>query len=423
MRLATALYLVGIFLFILFTDALAGISGQSLAYGPLTAAMLVLVLVAMASGPRNFLQRWYVESPISAAGLLFLLGLAISLPNSRDLGLALKDFVRWTFIWMVFAPATRAVCSDERQCTKVARVAGILILAFGAMAVGDLMSGGRVTPGLIGRQGINAAGRYMSVYGNAGIFAGMLTVGLPLVLVPALSPGRWTARLAWGAGATLIGGAMLLTGTRITLLTAAVACVIIFGAQRRWWVVIGVGLAIAAAVLAPTDLLVKSAPTVGRVQETMTSTGSGQRSLERRLLIWSLAADMIAESPVFGRGGSQLRFAQHAGFKRAHNAWLDAWIDGGLPAAVAVMLVTVLVLRRTWLTLAGRSPQFRHPTHVALVAASCAVLVGWTVRAGIGGRIDWLPIFMMHAMCWDRTPARGGIADETPEHQSAADSA
>lgn len=399
--MATGLYLTGVFLFILFTDALVGISGQSLAYGPLSAALLVLVLSGATRGPRNFLQQWYVENPMTLAGLLFLLGLAISLPNAHDVGLAAKDFVRWTFIWLVFAPATRAICRTEKQCALVTRSAVIAIIALGAVALGDLLTGGGLTPHLIGRAGVNEAGRYMSVYGNAGIFAGMLTVGLPLALTPALSPGKWSARCVWAVGALAIFAAMLLTGTRITLLTSVAACIVILGAQRRWWVAGIVGVIIVAGALLPVSSLTDASPTLARVQETITSTGSGERSLQRRLLIWSLAAEMIAESPVFGHGGSQLRFAQHAGFKRAHNAWLDAWLDGGLPAAVAMLLVTALVLKRTVETLVGRIPQYRRPTHVALVAASCAVLVGWTVRAGIGGRIDWLPIFLLYGIYWD----------------------
>ena len=38
---------------------------------------------------------------------------------------------------------------------------------------------------------------------------------------------------------------------------------------------------------------------------------------------------------------------------------------------------------------------------MALVAASCAVLIGWLVRAGIGSRIDWLPIFLLFSLCWE----------------------
>jgi len=414
MRLATALYLAGVFLFILFTDAIFGISGQSLAYAPLTAALLVLVVVALVAGPRDFLGRWYIASPMLVPGLLFITGLVISLPNARDLGLAAKDLARWSFVWLVFAPATRAICDGPRRCRLVTQAAGIFIVIFAVVAVGDLLTGGALTPGLIGRSGITQAGRYMSVYGNAGVFAGMLTVGLPLALVRVANPGRGSVRLLWLVGVAVVGAAMLLTGTRTTLLTAAVAAGIIFAAQRRWWLAGAVTLAIMAAAFTPVSAVLGGAPTVSRVQETVEGVGSGQRSLARRLLIWSLALEMIQEQPVFGRGGSQLRFAQHAGFKRAHNAWLDAWLDGGLPAALAMLVLTGLVLGRAWRTLLGRERRYRDPTHVGLVAASCAVLVGWTVRAGIGGRIDWFPIFLLFAACWDVT----GAAEDTGEPQA-----
>jgi len=115
-----------------------------------------------------------------------------------------------------------------------------------------------------------------------------------------------------------------------------------------------------------------------------------------------VAAELVQRSPIIGVGGSQLRFHQHAGFNRAHNAWLDAWVDGGLLAALAMLLVTASVLRRAWTTIARGRRLYLEPTHVALVAACLAVLTGWLVRAGIGGRIDWLPIFMLFGLWWER---------------------
>ncbi|MFW5869222.1 MAG: hypothetical protein ACOCX2_15455, partial [Armatimonadota bacterium] len=55
------------------------------------------------------------------------------------------------------------------------------------------------------------------------------------------------------------------------------------------------------------------------------------------------------------------------------------------------------------------------PTHVGLLAASLAVLVGWTVRAGIGGRIDWLPIFMLCSVWWDPRECMNGERGDADE--------
>jgi len=150
MLLATGLYLAGVFLFTLFTRAFFGVSGQSLAYGPLSAALLVLVYLGLTRGPRNFLEQWYTTSPTIVPGFLFLTGLAISVPNARDVGLAAKDFLRWSFVWLAFAPATRAICGEERRCRLLAQATVVFILLFGALAVGDLFAGGRVTARLLG---------------------------------------------------------------------------------------------------------------------------------------------------------------------------------------------------------------------------------------------------------------------------------
>lgn len=403
MLLATGLYLIGVFLFTLFTRAFFGVSGQSLAYGPLSAALLVLICLALTRGPRNFLQRWYVTSPSVVPGLLFMAGLAISLPNARDLGLAAKDLLRWSFVWLAFAPATRAICDEERRCSLLTQATVGFVLLFGALAVGDLFARGGVTARLLGQPGISPQGRYESIYENAGIFAGMLNVAFPLALVAAIVARRRVSRVLWAVGTAVIVLAMLLSGTRATVAAALVAGVIIFAVRRQWWAV-GLLVAIVAGMLAfaQTPLLGQS-PTLTRVHDLMTGRGSGFRSMERRLLIWSVALDLVQTHPFFGFGGSQLRYLQHAGFNRAHNAWLDAWLDGGLLSALAMAMIAYLVLRRTWQTLSGRVARYRQPTHVALVAASCAVLIGWLVRAGIGSRIDWLPIFLLFSLCWDRT--------------------
>lgn len=406
MAIVTALYLVALLLITLFTDVIFGLNAQSLAYAPLTLALLVLLYLALTDRPRDFLQRWYVSSPLMAVGLLFLAGLAASLPNAHDLGLAAKDFARWSFVFLVYAPVTRAVCADGRRCALFGRATAAFVILFASLTFADVLTGGRATLGLLGREGVTGELRYWSLYENAGVFAGMLMVGFPLALVAALGEGRWWERIAWAAGVVVIVVGMLVSGSRAAVISALVATAAIAIALRCWWLL---GGATAAAVV---GLLLISAGTLSgpssleRLQQVTTGTGTGTISLNRRLLAWSLAAELIERSPIIGWGGAQLRFHQHAGFNRAHNAWLDAWLDGGLLALLAMLLVTARVLQRAWATLGRRAPRLLEPTQVALVAASLAVMTGWLVRAGIGSRIDWLPIFMLFGLWWDQDRAR-----------------
>jgi len=401
MRLATVLYLVALLLITLFSDVIFGVSAQSLAYGPLALALLALVYPALTDGPQDFLHRWYASSPMMAAGLLFLAGLAASMPNAHEVGLAAKDFLRWSFVWLVYAPVTRALCDDARRCRLFARATGAFVIGFAALAAGDLFAGGGLTRAIIGQAGVSGQGRYASLYGNPGVFAGMLIVGFPLALVPALNE-RGTRRLPWLAGTGVIVAGMLVSGSRAALAAAVVATVAIGLAQRRWWLVgataalvVGLGVLVNARAL-------EGPPALERLQQLATHSGTGERSFRRRAIIWGVASELVQHSPLIGMGGSQLRFHQHSGFKRAHNAWLDAWVDGGLLAALAMLLVTAQVLRRAWATLTHRRRLYLEPTHVALMAACLAVLTGWLVRAGIGGRIDWLPIFMLFGLWWER---------------------
>ncbi|MGD9497000.1 MAG: O-antigen ligase family protein [Armatimonadota bacterium] len=412
MAIATGLYLAALVLITLFTDVIFGVSAQSLAYGPISLALVVLLYLGMTDRPRDFLDRWYSSSPLAAAGLLFLAGLAAALPNARDLGLAARDLLRWSFVWLVFAPVTRALCDSPQRCRLFARTAAALIVGFAAFTVADLLTGAAVTSALVGRAGVSPEGRFWSLYGNAGVLAGMLIVGLPLALVPALTDGRAWGRWAWGLATLLLITAMLLSGSRAALAAGAVAVSTVALALRRWWLLgVVVGTAASVALLLGTRPL-QGPPGLVRLQQLATHSGPGMHSLQRRELIWSVAAHLLQRSPLIGLGGSQLRFHQHAGFRRAHNAWLDAWLDGGLPALLAMLVVTWRILRRAGATVRGQCARYRDPTHAALVAACLAVLVGWLVRAGIGGRIDWLPVFMLFGLWWERPacerPPMGG---------------
>ena len=112
MFVATGLYLLALLLITLFSDVLFGVNAQSLAYAPLTLALIVLAYTAMAGERPGFLHRWYTSSPLIVAGLLFLAGLAAALPLARDLPLAAKDFLRWSFVWLVFAPVTTSIATS-----------------------------------------------------------------------------------------------------------------------------------------------------------------------------------------------------------------------------------------------------------------------------------------------------------------------
>jgi O-antigen ligase len=401
MSIATGLYLIALFLITLFTDVVFGINAQSLAYAPLTLALLVLLYVAMVGERRDFLRRYYTSSPMIVPGLLFLAGLAMALPQAQDVGLAGKDFLRWGFVWLVFAPVTRAVCSTPRRTRLCARAVPAFIAVFASLTVADLAFGGEIVRTLLGVAGVTSEGRYQSLYQNAGIFAGMLIVGFPLALTPALTQQRWQSRLLWAAAAAIMAGGILLSGSRAAVVAALLSVAVIGLLLRRRWLV----AAVAVLVLTGAGLMFSGdlggPPAVARFQDVLTQRGTGHYSLNRRMQIWREAGELIQRSPVIGWGGSQLRFHQGLGFNRAHNAWLDAWLDGGLPAALAMVIVTAVVLRRAWWTYFAGPVRWRDPTHVALLAASLAVLAGWTVRAGIGGRIDWLPIFMLCSVWWD----------------------
>jgi len=431
MAIATALYLAALLLITLFTDvnfsvvgqASSPVNAQSLAYAPLTLALLVLIYCAMAGERPGFLHAWYTSSPLIVPGLLFLAGLAAALPHAQDLALAAKDFLRWSFVWLVFAPVTRAVCSSERRGRLCARIVPVFVATFATLTVADLALGTGVVRWLTGEEGIAADGRHQSLYDNAGIFAGMLIVAFPLALAPALTERRLRAKLPWIVASIVIACGALLSGSRAALVAGVIATITLGVLLRRRWLVAGtVALALAMAAVVWMGEI-SGPPSVARFSDLLEQRGSGRHSVARRMQIWSVAGELIERSPVIGWGGAQLRYHQRLGFNRAHNAWLDAWLDGGLPALAAMALVTAIVLRRAWWTAMLRPERWMQPTHLALLVSSIAVLVGWTVRAGIGGRIDWVPLFMLCSACWDEPGADAGRAEGPPEARMSCMSA
>ena len=423
MTIATALYLAALLLITLFTDVIFGVNAQSLAYAPLTLALLILLYSAMAGERPDFLRAWYSSSPLIVPGLLFLAGLAAAMPHAQDIGLAARDFLRWSFVWLVFAPVTRAVCSSEGRARLCARIVPVFVATFAMLTVADLALGTGIVRWLTGEAGIAADGRHQSLYDNAGIFAGMLIVAFPLALAPALTEPRLGVKLPWIAASTIIACGALLSGSRAALVAGIIAAITLGTLLCRSWLIAGtVGLALAMAAVVWTGEI-SGPPSVARFADLVEQRGSGRYSVARRMQIWSVAGDLIERSPVIGWGGAQLRYHQRLGFNRAHNAWLDAWLDGGLPALAAMGLVTTIVLRRAWWTALLRPERWMEPTHLALVASSIAVLVGWTVRAGIGGRIDWLPVFMLCSACWDAPGSDAGRSERPPEERMSSMSA
>jgi len=162
------------------------------------------------------------------------------------------------------------------------------------------------------------------------------------------------AQLLAAVAAGLLGGGLLLTGSRygialaaIATATALVAATLVGMGRRTWWPAIRLAAVVALAALVAVGLRAAGAAPVADLNPlaVVQSRGTGIASMSARLDFWQAALGMGAAHPITGAG--LLRFPEYANCYAdlsywgwtPHNDWLYAWAEGGL-----VLLAPMLVL-------------------------------------------------------------------------------
>lgn len=189
---------------------------------------------------------------------------------------------------------------------------------------------------------------YGPVY-NPNEAAMMVGVCLLLVVFHVLPAAR--RRLPWALMAVLLGGGIVLSGSRMPLAALLVTGGIGLALQRRWR-----RLAAGAAALA---LVVAVLATAGLGIERMLGRGDSYR-----LAVWQAVAERIAQRPWLGEGALTDDSVQvparapHTGNFRVqhpHNIFLATTLYGGLPALALLLSVLLFAGQAALrLALAGR---------------------------------------------------------------------
>jgi O-antigen ligase len=263
-----------------------------------------------------------------------------------------------------------------------ARISGALASAAGIVATvtlaqwagGDPFAAAGWIPGLAG--GSDRLRMYGTL-GNPNFVAAWLAITVPtgIVLTRRLAAGgRRLLAVCSAAGAVLAVAAIAATGSRggaLALAAGLVSLAIFTGVRRAWWLV---AAALAASVVVP---LVSTARPIAA-------------TLAGRLYIWRVALPHALDRPLTGWGpgafelvyhdwqGSQEPAPDTAGFagpqQRAHNDYLDALVERGVPGAAATCLLFVagvMVRRRS-------RPDDRH---VFVAGAAAAMMAAAAVAA------------------------------------------
>lgn len=219
---------------------------------------------------------------------------------------------------------------------------------------------------------------------NANMVGGALALLLPPTVALVLWGRGWPLRVLALIAAAGLGLFLLLSQSRGAWLAAAAALLIMAGLRdRRWWILILVAalLAVGGVFLAgPQRILPAVFPAVG-------VTDSGVDTLGGRVEIWSRALYLIQDFSFTGAGPGMFPRVVNLLYPlfligpdstpdHAHNTFLQAGADFGIPGLVAHAALLLTVAGALLAALRGR-PQ---GTLAALAAGFAAALLAYVLH-------------------------------------------
>ena len=322
-------------------------STPALAWYALVVLGLALVAGEVAAGVRAT-WRWGWSGVAAGALVLLLVPAALRSPQGFE-GLA-----QWGMVagHLVFAAYLMQVVPGRERLALGALIAGLagetcFALGQSTWVLDDLAR--RLGTGeLAGLIAPDMTGEFAERIANGGVYgsftlsntlAGFLLLSVPLTAA-ALRPAPVFARVV--AAVIAFGGLVVLLGLTnskggIAALALAVAVVAITALRGRWrWIAPLVALALLGIALA-----------MPRLRDGLAASGGV------RLGYWQAATTLIAERPLAGHGSggfaaeSARALAIGAEYSRyAHNEALDAAVDAGVAAGLALLALLVLLGRR-----------------------------------------------------------------------------
>lgn len=352
---------------------------------------------------KAFYFRILVEIAVAAWAVLALLDREYR-PRFSWLGVAVLAFVAWMFIADAFAlNAAKAFWSNFERMEGwvfLAHLVGFFFASSAVLRVERAWRGWFYTSlivsvilsgyGLLQLNGSLAihqgSVRIDASLGNSAYFAVYLLFSVFVALWLALTEKRtW---LKWSLMSLAILETILLfyTGTRGTIVGFILALMFVAGlaafTQRgrvRAW---SIGIFIFISILAGSIFLAKDSSLVQGSYILQRVSSITFNDLEVRHTIWNMALQGALERPLTGWGQEGFNFifnkyydpslhAQEPWFDRAHNAFIDWLIAGGLPAFLLYLSLFGLAFVLLW-----ESPHLSFPERVALTGA----LIGYGIH-------------------------------------------
>ncbi len=340
-----ALLLVVIFSLALMRPALdtgvIGLTGTDLVFPLLFGFWLVLLIVR---------REGIMWSPQYLGFAAFLVLLVPSIVASSDQYLSLTRLAGEVYL-VLLAVITSQVVNDVRRFRLVLIVwlAGSLLpisLALAGIVLYYLAPGNALLELITYHYGAAPAGyfpRINSTFVSPSMFCNYLTVTLAIAVI--------AGRLGWISRRRTV--LMIVAITLAAIFTVSMALGGFFlasgllflwmGGRTKWWAVPCIGLALAFLVIAPIDI---------------TGNNWGASS---RMLVWSDAFKIFAESPIAGRGlglpVADVTYRNSDGsmslLADAHNTYLSVLAQSGLVGFLGFIVMISMLLKSASLRLKG----------------------------------------------------------------------
>lgn len=367
-------------------------------FGPLTPGMLLATMALLwwlwgrVTGEGSLDTRY---QPVRPVVLVLLIGSAIGFSTMFTHPMTEEQFVnahRSPGILLMFAGVSLLVADGIQNRRRLDALIEIIVLCGGALAICGLieqLTGHRLFSGARlplltenpSQLTITERDGFLRVAGTAKHpieFAVVMAATIPLGIHLALH-GRPVVRRTARVLTLLMGLALPLAISRSGVVGLAVGSLVLalgWSWRRRMAAMLG--------VLAVFTVLFLAAPRLAGAMSELFLQAGEDTSIEARTRDYRVLDDVLAESPVFGRGLGEYNVTDYEVFD---NQYLASIVDGGylglgiqIFAFVAPMAVAWQVVR------SGRDEATRHCARA--VAASLSVLaVTWAFFDGSGYRI------------------------------------
>lgn len=339
------------------------------------AAVLMLVAFAFVGDARARLARVLAE-PLGRGVLLLAVALAfgvvVALARGMPSQVALGGVYGWRHLLLLLVAL--AVFDDPRSRLRLMLGFVLFALAAAAMSMAAWKLGyvrNEMPAGILWRNPVTQA----LLFATGGFLALLLATRAAWV--------QGWMRPALGAAALLLIGTLLFTQTgrsgALALGVMLVAALLLMLRGRRLLVALIAAAMLGAAAFAASPVL-QQRFALGLHEMRNASELTEYNSMGARVIIWTSAAELIGERPLlgYGSGGFAPAYkthveARYTGWKAhlvtdAHNQYLTAWAELGLPGLLALLAFIALAVRQG--LQAGRDPA--RIAGLGLLAAWCA---------------------------------------------------